>query len=421
MKYNYLLYLLLALPIHLFSQQQDTLPKPGKSHINFARHIGWGEGQTPQAPAGFTVTQYAGGFESPRWMYVLPNGDVLVAETNAKYPLLVQAGAVISGASKANNIKRSPNRITLLRDSDKDGMPDERRTFLADGLNQHLGMLVMDEWFYVANTDALLRFPYESGQLTVTGNPEKIMDLPISGINMHWGKNIIANADNSKIYIAVGSATNIADQGMDKEILRANILEVNPDGSGMRIYASGLRNPMGMGWAPGTKDLWTVVVERDFLGDELVPDYFTSVTENGFYGWPYAYLGKHIDERVEIARPELVEKSIMPDVPMEAHTTTMGLVFYTGDSFPQKYRNGAFITQHGSYNRERLAGYKVVFVPFKNGKPSGPAEDFLTGFIVDPEKDEVRGRPLGIVMLQDGSLLVSDDKSNMIWRVSVTD
>ncbi|HEX9981125.1 MAG TPA: sorbosone dehydrogenase family protein [Flavobacterium sp.] len=418
MKNRYLL-AVLVLPFLSAAQEKSTdLPSPGESHINFAKVIGWENGRKPTAPEGFTVTRYADGFDSPRWMYVLPNGDVLVAETNAKYPVLVQAGAVVSGAAKANNISRSPNKITLLRDADKDGKAEVRETFLDDQLNQHLGMLVIGKWLYVANTDALFRFPYKQGETKISGKGKKIVDLTTSSINMHWGKNIIANGDNSKIYISVGSATNIADKGMDEEIMRANILEVNPDGSGMRIFASGLRNPMGMDWAPGTKTLWTVVVERDFLGDELVPDYFTSVKESGFYGWPWSYFGQHIDKRVDNAKPEMVKSAIVPDVNMGAHTTCMGLKFYTGSSFPSKYRNGAFITQHGSYNRKKLAGYKVVFIPFKDGKPAGEPEDFLTGFVVDPDKDEVYGRPLGIVMMNDGSLLVSDDKTNTIWRIS---
>lgn len=421
MKKKFLLLFAFIWPLISYSQVKSnttTMPEPGKSHINFANVIGWKDGRIPKVPAGFTVTKYADGFDSPRWLYILPNGDVLVAETNAKYPVLVQASAIVTGASKANNISRSPNLITLLRDTDRDGKPDVRETFLSDGLNQHLGMLVIDKWFYVANTDALVRYPYEPGQTKITGKAEKILDLPTTGINMHWGKNLIASPDNSKIYIAVGSATNIADQGMDDEILRANILEINPDGSAMKVYASGLRNPMGMGWAPGTKDLWTVVVERDFLGDELVPDYFTSVTENGFYGWPWAYFGQNIDERVKETKPELIKKTIVPDVNMGAHTTCMGLAFYTGNSFPDTYKNGAFITQHGSYNRKQLAGYKVVFIPFKNGKPSGGPQDFLTGFVAEKGKDEVYGRPLGIAVMQDGSLLVTDDKTNIIWRVS---
>jgi glucose/arabinose dehydrogenase len=411
---------LLMLPLCCVAQKTKEgkqMPPPGKSHINFSNAIGW-EGKTPVAPPGFKVTKYADDFQSPRWLYVLPNGDLLVAETNAKYPIAVQAGAVISGAAKANNIKRSPNKITLLRDSNKDGVAELRTTFLEDGLNQHLGMLVIGKWFYVANTDALVRYPYEAGQTSISGKPEKILELPTTGINLHWGKNIIANADESKIYIAVGSASNIANQGIEKELLRANILEINPDGSAMRVYASGLRNPMGMDWAPETKTLYTVVVERDFLGDELVPDYFTSVKENGFYGWPWVYFGTHIDDRVKEPPHEIIEKSLTPDVDMGAHTTCMGLSFYDADAFPEKYRKGAFITQHGSYNRKELAGFKVVYVPFQNGKPSGPPEDFLTGFIVDPNKDEVYGRPLGIILMADGSLMVSDDKSNVLWRIS---
>ncbi|MGK4568064.1 PQQ-dependent sugar dehydrogenase [Flavobacterium sp. 3HN19-14] len=415
---------LLPLLVNAQSTGKTDLPEPfaTKSITNYSNVIGWKNGETPKAPAGFTVTLFADGFENPRWMYQLPNGDILVAQANSNYSVLKQIGASLIGAGKSNNLKHSADKITLLRDTDKDGKPDLKVTFLdeTDGLNQPFGMLLIGKWFYVANTDAVLRYSYEPGAQKITSKPEKIIDLPAGKHNRHWTRNLIANADNSKIYISVGSGTNVAEEGIDNELLRADILEMNPDGSAMRVYAAGLRNPVGMDWAPGTKTLWTVVNERDELGDELVPDYLTSVKENGFYGWPYSYFGQHEDPRVKDRKPALVAKTIVPDVDMGSHTASLGLVFYTGKSFPEKYRNGAFIAQHGSWNRKLLSGYKVMFVPFKDGKPSGKPEDFLTGFVVNQDKDETRGRPVGLLLLPDGSLLVTDDKTNRIWQVSAT-
>jgi glucose/arabinose dehydrogenase len=402
------------------SQQTDSLPQPNatKSVMNFSNVIGWKDGLTPTAPEGFTVTRYTDGFENPRWMYVTPNGDVLVAESNSNHTLLEKIGGRIVGASKSNNLSHSADRITLIRDTNKDGIPDLRTTLLTQ-LNQPFGMLVMDNWLYVANLDAIVRFHYQAGQTLITEKGEKILDLPKGKHPRHWTRNIIANANNTKIYISVGSETNVAEKGIEIEKRRANILEINPDGTGERIYASGLRNPVGMGWAPGTQTLWTAVNERDQLGDDLVPDYLTSVKEGGFYGWPYAYFGQHEDPRVKEKRPDLVAKSIVPDVQLGSHTASLGLAFYTQKSFPKKYQNGAFIAQHGSWNRSVLSGYKVVFVPFENGKPSGKPEDFLTGFIVDIHK-KVHGRPVGVIEMPDGALLVTDDVSNVIWRVSAT-
>ncbi len=403
-------------------KKQDNLPEPysTKSVSNFSNVLGWKDGRMPQAPAGFTVTKYADGFDNPRWMYVTPNGDVLVAESNSNHSFLEQVGGTIIGASKSNNLSKSANVITLLRDTDHDGKVDLRETFLTEGLDQPFGMLIIGKWLYVGNCASLMRYPYTVGQTKITGKGEKIMDLPSGEHNRHWTRNIITNADSSKIYIGVGSGSNVAEYGLDNEILRANILEVNLDGSGMQVYASGLRNPVGMAWAPGTKTLWVAVNERDELGDELVPDYLTSVKKDGFYGWPYSYYGQHIDPRVKEQKPELVKKAIIPDLQLGSHTASLGLAFYTGKTFPEKYRNGAFIAQHGSWNRSKLAGYRVVFVPFKNGKPSGKPEDFLTGFIVDPGKNDVYGRPVCVTMLQDGSLLVTDDTSNTIWRIAAT-
>ncbi len=397
----------------------DTLPAPfaTKSAQNFSKVVGWKDDEKPTAPQGFVVEKYADGFENPRWMYITPNGDILVAESNSNHSLLEQVGGTIIGASKATNLNHSADRITLLRDVNKDGIPEKRDTFLtaANGLKQPLGMLVIGNWLYVANTNALVRFPYKVGQTKIDAQAEKIVDLPAGG--RHWTKNIITNADSSKIYIAIGSGSNIAEGGIDKELLRADILEINLDGSGLIVYASGIRNPVGMGWAPGTKTLWTVVNERDELGDDLVPDYFTSVKPGGFYGWPYSYYGQHIDPRVKETKPELVKKSIVPDISIGAHTASLGLIFYNATAFPKKYQGGAFIAQHGSWNRSVLSGYKVLFIPFKNGKPSGKAEDFLTGFIANLEKNEVHGRPVGLAVMKDGTLLLTDDKTNTIWSV----
>jgi glucose/arabinose dehydrogenase len=386
-----------------------------KSVRNYCKVIGWKE-ETPIAPEGFVVEKFADGFENPRWMFITPNGDILVAESNSNHSLIEKVGGTILGASRSNNLRHSADRISLLRDSDNDGFPEQKVTFLT-GLNQPFGMLIMGKWLYVGNTNALVRYPYITGQTKITGQPEKIVDLPAGKPNRHWARNIITNSDSTKIYIAVGSGSNIAENGIAGELLRANILEINIDGSDLKIYASGLRNPAGMGWAPGTKTLWTVVNERDGLGDELVPDYFTSVRQGGFYGWPYTYFGQNEDSRVKDTKPVVVKNTIVPDVNLGSHTASLGLAFYTGDSFPEKYQGGVFIAQHGSWNRSELAGYKVIFIPFSNGKPSGKAEDFLTGFVANLAKNEVHGRPVGIIVMPDGSLLITDDISNTIWKV----
>lgn len=371
-----------------------TLPPPyaTESVRNEGEAIGWEDGQMPTAPAGFKVEKFAAELEHPRWIYQAPNGDVFVAESNTK---------------------KSADRITLFRG----GNSSSKTVFLED-LKQPFGMLVLNNHFYVANTDGLMRFPYKEGQTKMTGKGEKILDLPAGGYNNHWTRNLLASPDGSKIFISVGSASNVAEHGMDEEKRRANILTINPDGSGEEIYASGLRNPVGMAWVPGTNTLWTAVNERDKLGDELVPDYMTSVKKGGFYGWPYSYYGQNVDPRRKDEAPEMVQKAIVPDVPLGAHTASLGLAFYDKDKFPAKYRNGAFVGQHGSWNRSQLAGYKVVFVPFKNGKPSGPMEDFLTGFIANAEDSKVYGRPVGVTVLADGSMLVADDDSGTLWRVS---
>lgn len=399
---------------------KDTLPAPfaTKSTKNFSKVIGWGD-QMPVAPEGFIVSKFADSLQHPRWIYVAGNGDVFIAESNTILKGILKFGAKISRKIKTQHIGESANRITMFRDSNKDGIVDQRFVF-AENLNQPFGMLILSNHFYVGNTDALLRFDYKLGDTKLNGVGTKLVSLPAGKHNRHWARNIITNKTKDKIYIAVGSGTNVAEEGMDNEIRRACILEVNLDGSGERIYASGLRNPEGMAWAPGTNTLWTAVNERDELGDELVPDYLTGVKEGGFYGWPFSYFGQHEDPRMkDQQRPDLVSQAIVPDVALGAHTASLGLVFYEGKTFPSKYQNGAFIAQHGSWNRKELAGYKVIFIPFANGKPAGPQEDFLTGFAVAGSTDsEVRGRPVDVALLPDGSMLVTDDVSNTVWRVS---
>jgi glucose/arabinose dehydrogenase len=397
----------------------DTLPRPyaTPSARNMCTVIGWPEGKTPLAPPGFTVEKFADGLENPRWLYITPNGDVLVSEANSIAGMAKKAAVKITGKLQPKNYGNSANRITLFRDTNKDGKPDLREIFLED-LSQPFGMLVLDKAFYVANTDGVLRFPYQPGQTRITGKGAKILELPAGGYNNHWTRNIIANQAGTRLYVSVGSGSNVGENGMKNEVRRANILELNPDGSGERIYAAGLRNPVGMDWAPGTNILWTAVNERDGLGDDLVPDYLTGLQEGGFYGWPYAYFGANPDPRLNGEHPELVQNTLVPDVALGAHTASLGLAFYNKQAFPEKYRNGAFIGQHGSWNRSELVGYKVVFVPFRNGKPSGKPEDFLTGFIADAEKSEVYGRPVCVAVMPDGALLVTDDSSNTIWRVA---
>lgn len=399
--------------------QVVDLPAPfaTKSSVTFSNVIGWPEGKTPIAPEGFTVTKFADGLNNPRNIYIAPNGDILVAEASTEAGAMKKVKGVISGKDKSQNLGNSANRITLFRDQDGDGKYELKTTFL-EGLNQPFGMLIINDRFYVANTDALLQFPYQANATKIPGEGKKILALPAGGYNNHWTRNLIANKDNSKIYISIGSGSNVGENGMEYEIKRANILEINPNGTGERIYASGLRNPVGMGWAPSTNTLWTTVNERDELGDELVPDYLTGVKDGGFYGWPYSYFGQHEDPRMkDQQKPELVKKAIVPDVALGAHTASLGLAFEEKGVFPGPYKNGAFVGQHGSWNHSKLVGYKVVYVPFSNGKPSGPPQDFLTGFVTG-EENKVYGRPVGIAFTQHGYMLVADDASNTIWKVA---
>ncbi len=374
------------------------LPPPysSKSVTNNSKVVDWPEGKMPTAPEGFVVTRFAGELDNPRNTYVGPNGDIFVVESSTK---------------------GSADRITIFQDKNGDGEYEVREKF-KDGLKSPYGVLILNQHFYVANTDGLYRFAYKPGQLKLEGEGEKIVELPAGGYNNHWTRNLIANEDGSKIYISVGSASNAAEHGMEEEKRRAGILEVNPDGSGEIIYASGLRNPVGMSWNPVTKELWTAVNERDELGDDLVPDYITSVKKGGFYGWPYSYFGDIEDPRLEGQAPDLVAKAIVPDVAVGSHTASLGLTFYDASDFPEEYKNGAFVGQHGSWNRQKLSGYKVRFVPFENGKPAGQPQDFLTGFVSDSDSSEVYGRPVDVTVLPDGALLVNDDSGNTLWKVA---
>lgn len=405
------------------SRQNPTkameMPEPGPSQVKFSKVVGWGGGQMPIAPDGFTVTKFAHNIKSPRNFLVTDDGNIFVALSNSQRTTAEQIANAASGKAESEVPGKSANTILLYRDQDKDGVPESVSTFLT-GLNQPFGMEIIGNWFYVANTDGLWRYPFDPKSVQITGKGAKIVDLPAGGYNNHWTRNLITNRQKTKIYISVGSATNIADRGMDVEHRRASILEVNPDGSGEIIYASGLRNPVGLAWEPNSSVLWTAVNERDGLGDDLVPDYITSVKKGGFYGWPFAYFGQHEDPRLKGRNPEAVQKTLVPDVSMGAHTASLGLAFYTAAKFPKKYQGGAFIGQHGSWNRSVFSGYKVAFVPFKNGKPAGKMEDFLTGFIADAEKGTVYGRPVGVALLPNGSILVADDVSGTIWKVSAT-
>ncbi|MCP1517248.1 glucose/arabinose dehydrogenase [Pseudomonas migulae] len=400
------------------------LPEPNKTLIptvNIAPAIGWPDGAKPTAAAGTQVAAFAENLDHPRWLYVLPNGDVLVAETNA--PPKPDDGKGVRGWVMKKAMGRagagvpSPNRITLLRDKDHDGIAETRTVFL-ENLNSPFGMTLVGNDLYVADTDRLLRFHYEDGATTIKSPPIKVVDLPGGTLNHHWTKNVIASKDGTKLYVTVGSNSNVAENGMDKEEGRAAIWEVDRATGKHRIFASGLRNPNGMAWEPRSGALWTAVNERDEIGSDLVPDYITSVKDGGFYGWPYSYYGQHVDIRVEPQNPDLVAKAIAPDYAVGPHTASLGLTFAEGNRLPVQFKEGAFIGQHGSWNRKPHSGYKVIFVPFSAGKPNGSPVDVLTGFLNDEEK--AMGRPVGVVIDQQGDLLVADDVGNKVWRVSAT-
>jgi glucose/arabinose dehydrogenase len=399
-----------------------VLPAPEKSLIptvNIAPTLPWQPDQAPNAPPGFKVTAYARNLDHPRWLTVLPNGDVLVAETNA--PPKPDDSTGLRGfitkleMGKAGAATESANRITLLRGVDANGSAQSRTVFLS-GLHSPFGMALVGKDFYVADSDAVLRFPYETGETNISAAASKVMDLPAGRINHHWTKNLIASPDGQYLYVSVGSNSNAGENGIEQEQGRAAIWQLERSSGKARIYASGLRNANGMGWEPRTHALWTTVNERDELGRDLVPDYMTSVKDGAFYGWPYSYFGQHIDSRVKPQNPELVRKAIAPDYALGAHTASLGLAFYEASLFPSSYRGGVFIGQHGSWNRKPFAGYKVIFIPFADGKPSGPPQDFLSGFLDNDGK--AHGRPVGVAVDKDGALLVADDVGNAVWRIT---
>lgn len=402
---------------------QPNLPPPRETlfptvHIAPAR--GWSKDMTPQAAKGTRVNAFFSGLDHPRWLYVLPNGDVLVAETNA--PAKPDGAHGIRDwvqglvMKKAGAGAPSANRISLLRDSNGDGAAD-LRSVLLEGLHSPFGMALVGNELYVANTDAVMRFPYNTGDTRITAAGTRVISLPAGDINHHWTKNLVASPDGSKLYVTVGSNSNVAERGMDVEKERAAILEVDLQRGTHRIFASGLRNPNGLAWEPVTGALWTVVNERDEIGSDLVPDYLTSVRDGGFYGWPYSYFGQHVDARVKPQQPELVAKAIAPDFALGPHTASLGLAFSATSTLPAPFTNGMFIGQHGSWNRIPFSGYKVIFVPFKNGRPAATAPiDVLTGFL--SQDGHAYGRPVGVVLDKQGALLVADDVGNVIWRVS---
>jgi glucose/arabinose dehydrogenase len=431
-----LLALVIALPLAACSETSmlqvsdgtgpaPKLPEPNQTLIptvNIAPAIGWPDGTKPVAAAGTQVTAFAESLDHPRWLYVLPNGDVLVAETNA--PAKPDDGKGIKGWVMKNAMSRagagvpSPNRITLLRDKDHDGIAETRAVFL-DNLNSPFGMTLVGNDLYVADTDRLLRFHYEDGATAIKAQPIKVIDLPGGTLNHHWTKNVIASKDGSKLYVTVGSNSNVGENGLDQEEGRAAIWEVDRATGHHRIFASGLRNPNGMAWEPRSGALWTAVNERDEIGSDLVPDYITSVKDGAFYGWPFSYYGQHVDVRVQPQNPDLVARAIAPDYAVGPHTASLGLTFAQGNTLPAQFKEGAFIGQHGSWNRQPHSGYKVIFVPFSAGKPSGNPVDVLSGFLSDNE--EAMGRPVGVVINQQGDLLVADDVGNKVWRVSAAE
>jgi len=387
--------------------------------VNIAPAVGWPAGRTPIAAQGLSVQAFAAGLDHPRWLYRLPNGDILVAETNAPPKPEGKSGG-IRGFVQGLVMKRagaqvpSPDRITLLRDANGDGVAETRSVFLQN-LTSPFGMVLVGERLYVANADAVVAFPYQAGQTEITAPATKVAELP-AGRNHHWTKSLVASADGSRLYVGVGSNSNVGENGMAEEANRAAILEIDPATGASSVYASGLRNPVGMDWNPESGMLWVSVNERDEIGNDLVPDYMTSVTPGGFYGWPYSYYGQNLDVRVAPQNPALVASALKPDYALGAHTASLGLTFSDeATALPGAYRNGAFIGQHGSWNRDPPNGYKVIFVPFAGGRPAGPPQEILTGFLNDA--GQAMGRPVGVLADRTGGLLVADDVGNVIWRV----
>ena len=411
-----------TLPVSAGIGPNPVLPPPKPTLIptvNIAPATGWPLGTTPHAAPGTRVNAFASGLDHPRWLYVLPNGDLLVAETNA--PPKPEDAKGIKGWLTRLVMKRagagvpSANRISLLRDTDGDGVADLRSALL-EGLNSPFGMALVGNSLYVATSDAVLRFAYAAGDTRISVPGAKLVDLPAGPINHHWTKNLIASADGSKLYVSVGSNSNVAERGMAVEAQRAAIWEVDTQSGAHRIFASGLRNPVGMAWEPHTGALWTVVNERDELGSDLVPDYLTSARDGAFYGWPYSYFGQHIDQRVKPQQPDLVATAVAPDYALGPHTASLGLASSVGTTLPAAFGNGMFIGQHGSWNRRPHSGYKVIFVRFEGGQPVGAPIDVLTGFL--SEQGTAFGRPVGVALDKQGALLVADDVGNVVWRVS---
>ena len=400
------------------------LPPPVRTLIptvKVAEAIGWAPGAAPAAAPGLRVTPFAQGLDHPRWLTVLPNGDVLVAETNA--PPRPEDGKGIKGwffkqyQKKAGAAVPSANRITLLRDADGDGAA-ETRSVLLQGRNAPFGMDLVGSTLYVADTDAVLAFPYREGDTVITAPPRKVADLPGGLLNHHWTKSLVASPDGRRLYVGIGSNSNVAENGFAEEEGRAQIWEIDAGTGAHRPFATGLRNPVGIDFEPVTSTLWTAVNERDELGSDLVPDYMSSVRDGGFYGWPYSYFGQIVDERIdeEDRRPDLVARAIVPDYALGPHTGSLGLTVAQGNALGPAFANGAFVGQHGSWNRNPRSGYKVIFVPFANGRPSGPPVDVLVGFLTPDGK--AQGRPVGVAIDRRGALLVADDVGNTVWRVT---
>ena len=411
-----------TLPIDATIGPSPTLLEPQRTLIptvKVAKATGWPVGTTPAVAAGLRVNAFATGLDHPRWLFVLPNGDVLVAESNA--PPKPDDNRGIKGwffkrfQKKAGGAVPSANRITLLRDTDADGVAD-RRVVLLSGLNSPFGMTIAGSDLIVASSDALVRFPYRAGDTTITAPGTRMTELPAGTINRHWTKNVIASPDGSTLFVAIGSNSNAAENGIAVEADRAMVWAVDTKSGAHRVYASGLRNPVGMAWEPTTMALWVAVNERDEIGGDLVPDYMTGLREGAFYGWPYSYFGTHVDARVQPPRPDLVARAVVPDYALGAHTASLGLAWSGGSALPAAYATGMFVGQHGSWNRNPRSGYKVIFVPFSGGKPSGQPVDVLTGFISDD--GDAMGRPVGVVVDRRGALLVADDVGNVIWRVT---
>jgi len=410
------------LPVTAGMGTSPTLPAPTQTLIptvHVAKATGWPADGAPVPVAGTVVKRFAEGLDHPRWLYVLPNGDVLVAESNA--PPRPEDGTGVKGwfmklfMRSAGATTPSADRITLLRDTDRDGVADVRTVF-ASGLKSPFGMTLANGSLFVATTDALVRFPYRDGQTAVEGPGAVITELPGGPLNHHWTKNVIASGDGAHLYVTVGSNSNVAENGIEQEFERAAIWEVEPANGRHRVLASGLRNPNGLGFEPQSGALWTAVNERDELGSDLVPDYMTSVKDGGFYGWPYSYYGAHVDTRVKPQRPDLVATALVPDYALGPHTASLGLAFVRDVPLLPQFAHGAYVGQHGSWNRNPRSGYKVIFVPFADGRPAGPPQDVLTGFLT--EEGEARGRPVGVAVDGQGALLVADDVGNIVWRVS---